>query len=129
MKNCPSLMMRILVVEDHPVVRDLLCKLLIQQTDVATATAAADGQEAIQLLKKGLEINILLTDYEMPVMDGLKLTRRVLALMPEMRIVVLTFCPPALAQPKVLAAGAKVCLSKDGDFEELLTAIRAVHAA
>jgi len=129
MKNSPSLMMRILVVEDHPVVRELLCKLLAQQTDVATVTGCDDGQEAVRLLRGGLEINLLLTDYQMPVMGGLDLTRQALALRPAIRVIVLSFCPEKIVRAKALAAGARECLSKEGDFEELLTAMRAVHAA
>ncbi|RVT98504.1 response regulator transcription factor [Mucilaginibacter limnophilus] len=128
MVNSPFLMMKVLVVDDHQVVREGLCQLLSAQPDMEVVANAADGRAALDLLNDGLQLNLLLTDMNMPGMDGLELTRRSTKLRRGLRVIVLTLHPLLAVKPRVLAAGAKDCVSKDGSIDELLTAIRAVHA-
>jgi DNA-binding NarL/FixJ family response regulator len=122
-------MINVVVVDDHKIVRDGLCKLLSDQMDIKVMASVATGDAAMILLNQGLAANMLLTDLNMPIMDGLELTRQALAFRKNLRIIVLTFQPLIAVKPYAIAAGAKACLSKDGDLDELLTAMRAVHAA
>ncbi|MCJ8212081.1 hypothetical protein MUY27_20355 [Mucilaginibacter sp. RS28] len=61
-------------------------------------------------------------------MDSLQLTRRSIAYQADLRVLVLTFYPLRAIEHRALAAGAKRCLSKDSDVDELLDAIRVIHA-
>jgi DNA-binding NarL/FixJ family response regulator len=122
-------MMKILVVDDHQVVREGLCKLLSGQPDMEVVANAADGQAAMDLLQSGLQLDFLLTDINMPRMDGLELTRQSTRLRKGLQVMVLTFYPLLAVKPRALDAGAKDCFSKDCGIDELLAAIRAVHAA
>lgn len=122
-------MIKIMVVDDHPIVRESLCRLFSAQDDMEVRAEAADGQAALQLLKEGLQINLLLTDLNMPLMDGLELTRQAVALQEDLRVIILTFHAQPVVKQSALAAGAKACLSKDDDLAVLLSTIRSVHAA
>jgi DNA-binding NarL/FixJ family response regulator len=121
-------MIRILVVDNHDVVRDGLCEFLAAQAGIEVAARASNGHAAMLLLNDGLEVNFVLTDIHMPHMDGIELTRQIAALDKGVNVIVLTFYSHPQVKQRVLAAGAKECLSKDGDLEDLLTAIRTVHA-
>jgi DNA-binding NarL/FixJ family response regulator len=120
--------MNVLVVEDHKIVRDLLCTLLATEQDVEVVTGAENGQQALQLLNNGLQADVVVTDINMPVMNGLELTRKLTMLRPDIEVIILTYVPKSVACKSALAAGAKHCLSKDGGLDELLAALRSVHA-
>lgn len=129
MQSCQLVMIKIMVVDDHAVVRENLSRLFSAQDDMVVLATAPDGQAALQLIKDGLQINLLLTDLNMPLMDGLELTRQAIALKSDLNVVVLTFQAQRVAKPSALAAGAKACLSKDDDLPVLLDTIRTVHSA
>ncbi|WP_345100405.1 response regulator transcription factor [Mucilaginibacter panaciglaebae] len=122
-------MMRIIVVDDHPVVRNGLCQLLGGQDDIEILASAADGDATLALLKSGIQANMVLTDLNMRGMDGWELTRQLTALNPALFVIILTLHPQIAVKQRALAAGAKDCLSKDGDIDELLSALRAAHAS
>jgi DNA-binding NarL/FixJ family response regulator len=122
-------MMKIMVVEDHALVRNLLCQLLAAEPDVELARGAPDGEEALRLLQEEQHPDIVLTDLNLPGMDGLELTRRALTLDQDLRVVILTLQRDFGLRQRSLTAGAKDCVLKDGSFADLLAAIRAVHTA
>ncbi len=122
-------MIKILVVDDHPVVRESLCRFLAGQEGIEVAASATNGQAALLLLKDGLDVSIVLTDLNMPLMDGMELTREVAAIVKGPSVIVLTFHGQLSVKQRALDAGAKDCLSKDGELDELLHSIRSVHAA
>ncbi|MEJ7560028.1 MAG: response regulator transcription factor [Pedobacter sp.] len=119
-------MLKILVVDDHTIVRNGLCQLLGEQSDLVIVGAAESGHYALELLNEGLDVDVMLTDLSMPGMDGFELTQRALSRNPGLQVIVLSMHSTLAVTQKALAAGAKACFSKDGDIDHLLTSIRAV---
>lgn len=133
---------RVVVVDDQAMVRGALASLLSLEDDIEVCGQAANGAEAIALLAELTRgsaqvpsaqepspgVDVLLTDIEMPVMDGITTTEAVRARFPGVRILVLTtFGRPGYVQ-RALNAGASGFLVKDAPSEELAEAIRRVHA-
>jgi DNA-binding NarL/FixJ family response regulator len=115
---------RVLVVDDHELVRAGLVQLLDASEDIEVAASAAGGEEAIELARLKRP-DIVLMDLSMPGVDGLAATRRIVAEEPEVRVVVLTSFSES---PKVLAAldaGAVGYLLKDASPDELRAGVRA----
>jgi DNA-binding NarL/FixJ family response regulator len=114
---------RILLVDDHQMYRDGLKALLSLQNDMEIVGEAKNGQEAIARTRE-LHPNVILMDVKMPVMDGVEATRRILAELPDMKILALTMCSTEECSYGIMRAGAMGYILKGGDFEELTTAIR-----
>lgn len=121
-------MLKIMIVEDHPIVREGLYQFFGKQHDMEVTGVAKGGLEALALLRDGLVLDILLIDLNMPEMDGLELTRQAVALNRDFSIIILTFFPLTIVRERAQLAGARQCLSKDGEINELLATIRSVHA-
>ena len=121
-------MIRLLVVDDHVIVRDGLCRLLEAQSDMLVVGSANGGPSALDLLINGLKVDLLLTDLNMPVMDGFALTRQALADNPNLKVIILSMVTSNISQ-LAAAAGAHGSLSKDGDTDELLALIRLIVGA
>ncbi|HJZ49857.1 MAG TPA: response regulator transcription factor [Roseiflexaceae bacterium] len=117
----------ILIVEDQRIVREGLRAVLEDEDEIAIVGEAANGQEAIDLFAR-LQPDVVLMDLQMPVMDGPEATRRIRELSPEARILVLTTYATDEFIFKALRAGAQGYLLKDASVDELLGAIRSVHA-
>ena len=118
---------RILVVDDHPVVREGVTTLVGGQSDMRIVGEAANGREAIQLFRAHLP-DITLMDIQMPIMSGLDALIAIRDEAPEARIVMLsTYTGDAQVQ-RAIKAGARGYLLKSSLHEELLQTIRAVHA-
>lgn len=118
---------RILVCDDHPVVREGLVAMLGTQPDLAVVGQAASGPEAVHAALK-LRPDILLLDIELPGFDGVEATWRVREQAPESRIVVLTAFDRDEQIVGAIRAGAAGYLLKGAPREELFRAIRVVHA-
>ncbi len=116
--------MSIIIAEDLPIVRELLCKLLGMEKSLEIVSVVADAESALQLFAGALQADLLLTDLQMDGMNGIELAARLRRDFPSLLIVMLTFFPIEIAAPKALATGADACLSKDGDLDELLAVIR-----
>jgi DNA-binding NarL/FixJ family response regulator len=115
---------RLLVADDHPLVREGLTRLLESYDDVELLETVADGSDAVVAAEHG-QPDLILMDLEMPVMDGVEATRRILSGRPQTRIVVLTSFADRRRIVAALEAGACGYLLKDAEPEELMRGIRA----
>jgi NarL family two-component system response regulator LiaR len=117
---------RVLIVDDHPVVRKGICFLLQGEKDIEVAGEASNGLEAILQVEQH-HPDVVLMDLIMPDMDGIEATRRISSQFPQVRILVLT---SFVADDKVfpaIKAGAQGYLLKDTDPEFLVQAIHQVY--
>ncbi len=115
---------RILLADDHDVVRRGLTALLDGTDGFAVVGAAADGEEAVALADEH-EPDVVLMDLSMPRVDGIEATRRLMAARPESRVVVLTSFSDRERILDALDAGAVGYLLKDAEPDELLRGIEA----
>lgn len=118
---------RLLVVDDHGIVRKGICALLAQVADMQVVGEASDGEAAIAQAV-ALQPDVILMDLVMPKLDGVEAIRQILARQPAARIIALT---SFIADDKVfpaIQAGARGYLLKDSEPEELIATIRRVHA-
>jgi NarL family two-component system response regulator LiaR len=118
---------RILIVEDQRIVREGLRAVLEDEDEIAIVGEAANGQEAIDLFAR-LKPDVVLMDLQMPIVDGPEATRRIRELAPDAHILVLTTYATDEFIFKALRAGARGYLLKDASVDELMAAIRTVHA-
>ena len=118
---------RILVAEDHTVVRDGLVAIIGQEQDMTVVADTGDGQQAVELWKKHRP-DVTLMDLQMPVMDGVNAIYQIRASDPEARIIVLTTYDGDEDIYRGMRAGAKSYLLKDVKREELFQCIRDVHS-
>ncbi|HBB31438.1 MAG TPA: DNA-binding response regulator [Cyanobacteria bacterium UBA8803] len=117
---------RILVVDDHPVVRQGLVAMLEEAPDILVVEQAENGREALAVFRQQ-QPDVTLMDLRMPQMDGVAAITAICAEFPAARIIVLTTYDGDEDIYQGLRAGAKGYLLKDAEPEELLWAIRAVH--
>ena len=118
-------MIRVVVADDHPVVRHGLCTMLEIEDDIEVVGRAADGEEAIAEVRDKRP-DIVLLDVQMPHVDGIEALRRIRIEDPDARVIVLTTYRNEDYIFPSLQAGARGYLLKDASREELAAAIRAV---
>ncbi len=116
---------RILLADDHAVVRDGVRALLEKQTDMTVVAEAADGREAARLAEE-LAPDVVIMDIAMPNMNGIEATRRILATHPHTAVVVLSMHQDESYVLGSLKAGARGYLLKDSLRSEIVEAVRAV---
>ncbi len=117
--------LRVLVVDDHTVVRDGVCALLALAADIEVAGEAANGSEALKMVRE-LKPDVVLMDMAMPIMDGLEATRRMRREFPGTRVLVLTQYDDKEYVLPVIEAGASGFISKVAASSELVQGIRSV---
>lgn len=117
---------RILLVDDHAIVRKGLRALLTEIDDVEVVGEAADGEQAIAQAA-ALQPDVILMDIVMPNMDGIEATQQITRRQPEARVLALTSFASDDKLFPAIKAGALGYLLKDSDPEDLLQAIRQVH--
>ncbi len=117
-------MIRLLIADDHAVVRTGLARLVETFEDVELVGVAADGDEAVEHCRRS-EPDVVLMDIEMPVLDGIAATRAITAAQPAVAIVVLTSFSDRDQILQALDAGAVGYLLKDAEPEEIAKAVRA----
>ena len=121
-----SEIIQILIVDDHPILRDGLVAILGTQPDFAVAAEAASGEEALRLFQQ-LNPDVILLDLEMPGMDGVQVIRRLREIQREVRVVVFTAFDTDERILSAVQAGAKGYLLKGAPRSELFSAIRIVY--
>jgi two-component system NarL family response regulator len=127
MSDNPSLPIRILVAEDHTVVRDGIVAILKQEPDMQIVGDTSDGQQAIELWQRHRP-DICLMDLRMPIVNGVSAIERIRAIEPTANIIVLTTYDGDEDIYRAMRAGAKSYLLKDVRREEMFQCIRSVHA-
>lgn len=120
-------MIRVLVADDHPVVRHGLCTMLELESDIEVVSRAADGAEAVDAARR-THPDIILMDVQMPNVDGIQALRQIRSDDPQARVIVLTTYRNEDYIFPSLQAGACGYLLKDTSREELAQAIRQVAA-
>ena len=118
---------RLLVVDDHHIVRQGLIALLATVPEMQVVAEASDGKQALELYRRH-QPDVTLMDLRMTSMNGVETTRAIRAEFPHARIIVLTTFDGDEDIYRALQAGARGYLLKGMDTEELLAAIRAVHS-
>ena len=115
---------RLLIVDDHPLVRRGLCELFGEDGSFEVVDAVGDGEKAVTaVLAK--QPDVVLMDVSMPGMDGIEATRRVLAVRPETRVVMLTSFADHERVLEALDTGAVGYILKDSESDDLLRGVRA----
>jgi DNA-binding NarL/FixJ family response regulator len=122
----PSLI-RVLAVDDHPVLRQGIAGLIAGQLDMRLVGEASNGREAIQQFR-ALRPDVTLMDLQMPEMNGIDAISAIRGEFPEARIIVLTTYAGDVQALRALKAGARGYLLKNLLYKELLDTVRAVHA-
>ena len=118
---------RILAVDDHPILRQGVAGLIADESDMTLVAEAANGREAIQQFRTHRP-DVTLMDLQMPEMNGLDAMIAIRGEFPEARIIVLTTYAGDVQAMRALQAGARAYLLKNSLHKELLDTIRAVHA-
>ena len=117
---------RILVAEDHEIVRDGICTIVNQQPDITVVAEAVNGEQAVQLYRK-YKPDVVLMDLRMPTMEGVEAIEQIISEFSEAKIIILTTYDTDEDIYQGLQAGAKGYLLKDTTSEELTNAIRTVY--
>ena len=117
--------MRILLVDDHKIVRDGISHLIVNNSTHEIVASVSEGAEAVRLVKT-LKPDIVITDINMPQMSGVEVAQAVHKLDSNIKIIVLSMHSEKAYVIQMLKAGVSGYLLKDVAFEELLTAIDAV---
>ncbi len=117
-------MIRLLIADDHAVVRSGLAQLVSAFAEVELVGAATNGEEAVTLCAE-TRPDVVLMDLELPLLDGIEATRRIKAAQPETAVVVLTSFSDRERILRALDAGAAGYLLKDAEPDELERAVRA----
>ncbi|HLS86028.1 MAG TPA: response regulator transcription factor [Burkholderiales bacterium] len=120
-------MIRILIADDHKIVRDGLKRILAATTDMEVAGEAASGDEALALVRAN-DYDIAMLDLSMPGLSGIDLVKRLKAEKPKLRILVLSMHGERQYAARALKAGASGYLTKDSASEQLLLALRKIAA-
>ena len=118
---------RILLADDHTIVRDGLRALLERQADMSVVAEAGDGRECVQLAEQHSP-DVVIMDVAMPEMNGIEAARRILSANPKTSVLILSMHRDESYVLRALRAGARGYLLKDSPRDDVLTAIRTVAA-
>ncbi|HSJ34849.1 MAG TPA: response regulator transcription factor [Acidimicrobiia bacterium] len=116
---------RVLIVDDHPVVRDGLAGMLAGAEDLEVVGQGSNGREALALVEE-LNPDVVLMDLKMPHLDGIAATKALVLHHPDLKVLVLTTYDTTADVRSAIAAGASGYLLKDAPRSELFAAIRTV---
>ncbi len=120
-------MIKIVIVDDHNLVRIGISMMLRDVTGIKVVGEASSGEDAIQLAKEK-DPDVILMDLKMPGIGGIEATRKLLRIFPDLKILIVTMCDDDLFPSRVLQAGAVGYLTKTAHLDEMVRAIRAVNS-
>ena len=120
-------MIKVLIADDHKIVRDGLKRILAATADISVAAEASSGDEALALAKAN-DYEVALLDLSMPGLAGIDLIKRLKAEKPKLRILVLSMHGEHQYAARALKAGAAGYLTKDSASEQLIVALRKIAA-
>ena len=118
--------MRILIVDDHPVVREGLSELLSREPDITVAGAARDAEEAIDILRT-MAVDVAVIDLSLPGLSGTELIRKIRSEFRDLPVLVLSMHEEQFYAERALRAGAHGYIMKQEPTEKLVGAIRKVY--
>ncbi len=124
----PRQALRVLLVDDHVMMRQGLASLLGEEEDVIVVGEGTNGREAVELARR-LQPDLILMDISMPEMDGIEATRQICAELGDVPIIGLSMFDEEDRAAAMIAAGARAYLTKSGDLDRLLLEIRNLAAA
>jgi DNA-binding NarL/FixJ family response regulator len=119
-------LIRIVIADDHAIVRTGLRQFFSEQVDLRVTGEAANGREALELVREG-DLDVLLMDLAMPDQSGVDALAAIKARAPELPVLILSGFPEAHYATTLLKQGASGYLNKDCDPEEIVKAIRTLH--
>lgn len=117
---------RVLLVDDHKVMREGLAFLLSRCPDIEVVGQAGNGRKGIEEVSR-LHPDVVLMDISMPVMDGLEATAQIKSMWPETKVIILSMYGETQMSQRSVEAGADLFLSKAGSLDELVSAICSFH--
>ncbi|GAA3585636.1 MULTISPECIES: UvrY/SirA/GacA family response regulator transcription factor [Marinobacter] len=120
-------MIRVLVVDDHELVRSGITRMLVDDADIEVIGEVASGEDAIDAVRQNRP-DIVLMDIRMPGIGGLEATRRILRIDDSIRVIVVTACADDPYPTRVMQAGATAYITKGADIREMVRAIRMAHS-
>src|SRR5688572_1143205 len=119
-------MIRIAIVDDHALVRAGLRKYLAEQVDFTVVAEAANGREALDIVRQG-ELDVLILDLSMPGQSGVDALASIRARAPELPVLILSGFPEAHYAATLLKQGASGYLNKECEPEEIVSAIHTLY--
>ncbi|KAA1174017.1 UvrY/SirA/GacA family response regulator transcription factor [Marinobacter salinexigens] len=120
-------MIRVLVVDDHELVRSGITRMLADNPDLDVIGQVSSGEDAIEFVRKDRP-DIVLMDIRMPGIGGLEATRRILRIDDSIRVIVVTACADDPYPTRVMQSGATAYITKGADIKEMVRAIRMAHS-
>jgi len=120
-------LIRVLVVDDHELVRSGITRMLADNPDIDVIGQASSGEEAIDCVRENRP-DIVLMDIRMPGIGGLEATRRILRIDDSIRVIVVTACADDPYPARVMQSGATAYITKGADIQEMVRAIRKAHS-
>lgn len=120
-------MINVMIVDDHNLVRAGISVMLTGINGIKVVAEANSGEQAVTRAKEK-NPDVILMDLKMPGIGGLEATRKLLRLLPDVKILIVTVCEDDLFPSRLLQAGAVGYLTKGAELDEMIRAIRAVHA-
>ncbi len=120
-------MIRVLVVDDHELVRSGITRMLADNPDIDVIGQASSGEDAIEFVRKQRP-DIVLMDIRMPGIGGLEATRKILRIDDSIRVIVVTACADDPYPTRVMQSGASAYITKGADIQEMVRAIRQAHS-
>ena len=119
-------MIKVLVVDDHELVRSGISRMLVDDPDIQVTGQASSGEDALEQVRQNPP-DVVLMDIRMPGMGGLEATRRILRHNDEIRVIAVTACADDPYPTRVMQAGASAYITKGADMREMVRAIRMAH--
>jgi DNA-binding NarL/FixJ family response regulator len=118
--------MRVLLVDDHRLVRQVLARVIRAEPDIEVVGEGSNGQEALDLTRQ-LVPDVILISVRLPVLNGVDATRAILAEFPAIHVIGLTLVDNSPESQAIRETGATACISKSGPLEDLIRMIRDCH--